>query len=357
MDEFTQFEGNKPSPAAGPLDCNAVESWLAEAAEEKLPTDIAAQVREHTGGCANCAGKLAQARRGHEWLQVLKHEKLGPPADLVFKIVARTSGAALPSGASPSGPVAVQTHTGRAFLHVGRAGAMEVPGNTTAASAGAPAATLAKSTWQRSSLMALRHKAMEPRLALVAAMAFFSISLTLDLVGIHLTKVRAADLQPENIRRAVTRQYAQANAHVVRYYENLRIVYEVESRVHQLRRAAETDPQPPSPSDKPGNGSSDSSRDPGRSPRTRREGMAGSPGKSADKNKTSPDPTPVAAGPRMDVSLPSFQEDEVSAQIGRFILTEANDLAQTLTESELTQSDDTLAVSNSRSSGEERRLA
>ena len=76
-------------------------------------------------------------------------------------------------------------------------------------------------------------------MALVAAMAFFSISLTLNLMGVKLTQFRAADLEPQAMRRAVTRQYAQANARVVHYYENLRIVYEVESRVHQLRQAAD----------------------------------------------------------------------------------------------------------------------
>ena len=83
---------------------------------------------------------------------------------------------------------------------------------------------------------------LEPRIALVAAMAFFSISLTLNLMGVKLTRLRAADLEPQSMRRAVTRQYAQANAHVVHYYENLRIVYEVESRVHQLRQAADSAP-------------------------------------------------------------------------------------------------------------------
>jgi hypothetical protein len=94
--------------------------------------------------------------------------------------------------------------------------------------------------WQRPSVVMLRKTVFEPRMALVAAMAFFSISLTLNLMGVKLTRVRAADLEPQAMRRAVTRQYAQANARVAHYYENLRIVYEVESRVHQLRQAADS---------------------------------------------------------------------------------------------------------------------
>ena len=47
--------------------------------------------------------------------------------------------------------------------------------------------------------------------------------------------IRPTDLKPSNIRHTVTRQYYQANAHVVRYYESLRVVYQVESRVSELR--------------------------------------------------------------------------------------------------------------------------
>ena len=72
MADFSQFGANKPPASSGPLDCAMVESWLTEAAEETLPPMQAEQLREHAAGCAVCREKLTQARRGRDWLLVLK---------------------------------------------------------------------------------------------------------------------------------------------------------------------------------------------------------------------------------------------------------------------------------------------
>jgi hypothetical protein len=83
---------------------------------------------------------------------------------------------------------------------------------------------------------------------MTAAMAFFSIALTLNLTGIKLTEVRAGDLRPSRLRATVTRQFYSTNEQVMKYYENLRLVYEMEARVRELRRSTEAEPSPrPSP--------------------------------------------------------------------------------------------------------------
>jgi hypothetical protein len=79
---------------------------------------------------------------------------------------------------------------------------------------------------------------------MTAAMAFFSIALTLNLTGIKLTEVRAADLTPSRLRATLTRQYYSTNEQVMKYYENLRLVYEMEARVRELRRSTEAEPAP-----------------------------------------------------------------------------------------------------------------
>ena len=95
---------------------------------------------------------------------------------------------------------------------------------------------------------------LQPRLAMTAAMAFFSIALTLNLTGVRFSELRASDLRPSSLKRS----FYEANAHVVRYYDNLRVVYELESRVHDLQRASDSDsdsvtpaPATASPSDSP----------------------------------------------------------------------------------------------------------
>jgi hypothetical protein len=325
MTDPRQFGANKP--AAGPgatketsgqLDCSAIELSLAEYAEQALPTAVAEQLRAHTTGCEGCREKLAQARKGREWLLVLKQETVEPPVGLVAKILARTSLAGAPVGtakaaAASDRSVADVAWDGREMPSAAAENVFaKIPGGRKDRSSkdaaylpGEDSAARSIPAWQHSSVVVLRRTFIEPRLALVAAMAFFSVALTLNLLGIRLTSLSATDLRPRNMHRAITRQYAEANARVVRYYENLRIVYEVEARVQQLRRAAETS-TPPEEHSKPRKQSSDSTGDPSNTARGSHRGpLADNP--LARENKRSapsalPDPKPIMAGPRMDAA-------------------------------------------------------
>jgi hypothetical protein len=74
---------------------------------------------------------------------------------------------------------------------------------------------------------------LQPRLAMTAAMAFFSIALTLNLTGVRISSLRLSDLRPSSLKR----NFYEANAHVLRYYDNQKVVYELESRVRDLQRS------------------------------------------------------------------------------------------------------------------------
>ena len=65
-------------------------------------------------------------------------------------------------------------------------------------------------------------------------MAFFSITMLLGIAGFHLSDLRHLDLSSKGI----TKTYYATQARVIRYYENIRLVYEIESRVRDLRRVA-----------------------------------------------------------------------------------------------------------------------
>jgi hypothetical protein len=71
-------------------------------------------------------------------------------------------------------------------------------------------------------------------------MAFFSITMLLGIAGFHLTDLRHLDLSS----RGITKTYYATQAKVIRYYENMRLVYEIESRVRDLRRAGTPDNSP-----------------------------------------------------------------------------------------------------------------
>jgi hypothetical protein len=78
---------------------------------------------------------------------------------------------------------------------------------------------------------------------MTAAMAFFSIAFTLNFMlnqtGVKLSSIRVADLRPTTIATTVKNGFYVADKNVMRYYDNLRFVYEVESRVRELKREAE----------------------------------------------------------------------------------------------------------------------
>ncbi len=74
---------------------------------------------------------------------------------------------------------------------------------------------------------------------MTAAMAFFSIALTLNLSGVRLTSLKLSDLRPSAVRSVVERKLTMASTPIVRYYDHLQLVYEVEWRMRELRQDTE----------------------------------------------------------------------------------------------------------------------
>src|SRR5258708_16824251 len=71
-------------------------------------------------------------------------------------------------------------------------------------------------------------------------MAFFTLSVSLSLAGVRLGDLRHLDLRPSAIRRS----YYETSGRVVKYYENIRFVYEIQARVRQFKEAT-APAQPP----------------------------------------------------------------------------------------------------------------
>src|ERR1700720_3193662 len=78
---------------------------------------------------------------------------------------------------------------------------------------------------------------LQPRLAITAARALFPIALTVNLTGVRITDLRASDFKPSSIMRSAY----EAKARVVQYSDNLRVVYELESRVRDLQQRSSDD--------------------------------------------------------------------------------------------------------------------
>ncbi len=180
------------------------EALIADALDETLGADDAAAFTRHHNECALCAQMLKETRQGLAWMEQLRPEP-EMPAGLLHKILTRTSEPREPGIAVPQ---------------------LVVP---------------ARPAWYRRAIPAAR-QIFEPRLMMTAAMAFFSIALTLNLTGVRLTELRPGDFRPSRVRATLTRQYYSTNEQVMKYYENLRLVYEMEARVRELRRSTEAEP-------------------------------------------------------------------------------------------------------------------
>ena len=142
MSEREQNTG-KPSRV---LRCDEWENLLVDALDGTLTAADAAAFTRHHSECLLCAQILKETQQGKAWMEYLAVEP-EPPADLLKKILARTSERHLPG---------------------------VVPGV-------APAVPPARPAWRR--VVPMVRQVLEPRLLMTLAMAFFSIALTLNLTG------------------------------------------------------------------------------------------------------------------------------------------------------------------------------
>jgi hypothetical protein len=231
--DFNQFGSVKPRQGSDPQHCAQCEAMLSDALDGTLSAADQATFDLHMIGCPSCATMLAEAQRGAAWMEMLKSPRPEPPTALLERIIAQTSGkAAAEKAAAEARPPIVLGSTDR--LRVPNNQPAFVPSSIQPAFA---SNVLPFRTRITHGFRSLGQTMLQPRLAMTAAMAFFSVALTLNLTGVRLTDLRASDLKPSSILRSCY----EAKARVVRYSDNLRVVYELESRVRDLQRSSDDD--------------------------------------------------------------------------------------------------------------------
>jgi hypothetical protein len=194
--------------------CGQWETLLADALDGTLRPEDEATFSTHMATCANCTTLFEEARRGREWLDFLSQDP-EVPAGLLDRILAQTG----PGQAAGYGLVA-EGHT------LATAGGVSLrKGNITPLPA-----------WQRPGFFGFVRRFAEPRLMMTVAMAFFSIALTLNMTGVKLSRMHLSDLKPASVRSFMQRRITMASTPIIRYYDHLRLVYEVQSRFRELRR-------------------------------------------------------------------------------------------------------------------------
>ena len=203
--------------------CGQWETLLVDAMDGLLRPEDESIFSSHMAICASCTEMFEQVRRGREWLEFLAPEP-EVPAYLLDKILVDTGHGKLDPG--------------KLIVAGGSAAGLGVMGNV----------LTMPPAWQRPGFAARMRRFAEPRLLMTAAMAFFSIALTMSMTGVRISSIKMADLRPASVRSVLEKRIMTASTPIVRYYDHLRFVYEVESRMRELRRSTESEQQSQPPS-------------------------------------------------------------------------------------------------------------
>jgi Putative zinc-finger len=233
-----------PGETNNGMQCNEFEALLFDALDGLLTGAKQERFRAHARVCAKCGPMFAEVEAGQHWLKSLT--EVEPPANLVNDILAATSGIqsyrlqdAVPTKHQPSLGERIRE-------------------------------------WTDSLLTPVWSTVRQPRFAMSFGMAFFSLSVALSVAGVKPSDLKQADLSRSGLRRT----YYTTSARVVKYYENIRLVYEIESRVQEFKRA--TTPAEPGPKEK--------ERD-----KTRKDNTSGQPEPRQERNDSRDENQPVLA--------------------------------------------------------------
>src|SRR5580658_5322136 len=183
------------------MECIEFDSLLMDAIDGVLTGATLDRFQAHARPCTACGPLLAEAEAGRNWLKGLT--EVEPPANLVTAILASTTG--------------VDTQRLRVNARVNQ------PQVSWLERVQASLFGYLEPIW-----VTVR----QPRFAMSFGMAFFALSVGLTVAGVKPADLREVSLRPAAIRHS----YYNTQARVVRYYENIRIVYEVQARLREVKR-------------------------------------------------------------------------------------------------------------------------
>jgi len=191
-----------PDHTSNGMQCNEFELVLTDAIDGVLTGTGLDRFQAHARGCKACGPLFAEAEAGRNWLKGLT--EVEPPASLVNNILVSTTGVDTQrlrvTARAPQPRISWWEHVQASLIE-----------------------SLLEPIWAT---------VRQPRFAMSFGMAFFALSVGLTVAGVKPNDLKQVSLRPSAIRHT----YYATQARVVHYYENVRIVYEVESRVREIKR-------------------------------------------------------------------------------------------------------------------------
>ncbi len=183
------------------MNCVDFESILADYIDGTLPYEEALALEAHVAGCSSCAEFMTEVNGGLSLLE--SAVPVEPPGELITRI----------AYLAPRGP--------------------------------------ARNPFERQSLTSrLTAKwllpILQPRLAMSMAMTILSFAMLVRCTGVQVQRIRPADLSPVRVWGGVEDKALRVKDQAVKYYENLRIVYEIERHLKDLDDTQDAGARPPS---------------------------------------------------------------------------------------------------------------
>ena len=172
------------------MNCGDVEVLLADYLDDTLSADQRTALERHAFTCTSCRALLEDASAAIAYLK--RVEDVVPPPELITRI----------GYGAPQNPLRLPFERQSLFSRL-------------------------TSKWL--------HPILQPRLAMGMAMTILSFAMLERCTGVHVQHLQAADLNPIRIWGGVEDRAFRVKDRAVKYYENLRWVYEIETRLKTLQ--------------------------------------------------------------------------------------------------------------------------
>jgi hypothetical protein len=180
------------------MNCSDFETLLADYVDGTLGATECAAIEAHAVSCPGCAELMRDVRGAVNFLA--RVPEIDPPAELITRI-------------------AYLSPTGRVRHPLDRQGFL--------------------------SRMAAKwlQPLLQPKLAMGMAMTILSFAMLEKCTGIQVQHIQTADLNPIRIWDGVEDKVIRTKDRAVKYYENLRFVYEIQSRLKDMEAQQEASDQ------------------------------------------------------------------------------------------------------------------
>lgn len=172
------------------MNCADLEILLCDYLDGTLSPDGRAEVERHMAGCPNCAALARDVTAAVSFME--RAAEVEPPPELLTRILFELPPAHHARARQPSGL--------RRFFQ-GRLQPM-----------------------------------LQPRFAMGFAMTILSFSLLGRFAGISPRQITLDDLRPAKVWQTVDDKFYRGWQRTVKFYENLRFVYEIQNQLHEWRQ-------------------------------------------------------------------------------------------------------------------------